>query len=123
MPRGGPMRPHAIRLLVSLLVLVTFFMAARAILSAPPSVGRGGQGDPCAATEALTSFSTAASQLQTLRDFRDKIMAASSKGQLLIDVYEEHNGRVTALFAQDPALRVSAGRFLKLLTPVLKKLV
>jgi hypothetical protein len=97
------------------------FAGVHEITGAPP--GRGSQGDPCAATDALQQSAARVRQLQVFEAFRDTTLKSNAKGRSLISLYETHTRRVVTLFARDPALREKGGEFLMLLAPVLGDLV
>jgi len=120
MPRQHRISKLTVLLTTGLSLLLCFLAGSPAIFSAPP---RGSQGDPCAATDALSVSNARENHLKVLRAFRDETLGSNLKGKSLIALFQRHSPRVVALFARDSSLRNLGGQFLILLTPPLKSLV
>jgi hypothetical protein len=85
-----------------------------------PDIGRGGQGDPCAATAAaaIARLGNPVSVLFTLRRLRRDVLTQSVAGRELTGLYYRHTRRVVWLFARDRELHRQAGDFLAAAMPV-----
>jgi len=61
--------------------------------------------------------------IATLRQFRDTVMAKSSAGAKLIDLYYSNGKRITAFLDRNPSIKYSARKVLELCIPVTKFLM
>lgn len=73
----------------------------------------------CIATEAAAIMhpATAAESLQTLRAFRDKVLARNERGKQLIAEYDLFTSRILLLFILEPSLRRLAAQFVQVIAP------
>ena len=62
-------------------------------------------------------------QLQTIRDFRDGVLATTPRGNDYIDIYYQHSSEITSLLLSDEGLRTKAGKLLIALLPVIESIV
>ena len=69
----------------------------------------------CPATYLLGAGDT---RLGTLRQFRDTVLAKSSAGEKLIQLYYTNGNSMMALFDYSPAIKYSAKKVLELFVPV-----
>jgi hypothetical protein len=97
----------------------------QAAIAAGPIIGRGSQGDPCAATAAtaVAQIANHITALQTLREFKRNVLAGTPEGQELIKLYYYHTARVLYLFTRDKTLLASAGEFITAILPFTRAMV
>ena len=74
---------------------------------------------PCPSEAALLGNSY---QLQTLRDFRDGVLATSPRGKNYIDIYYQHSSEVSLLLLSNTRLRNKAAKVLTDLVSVIESL-
>ncbi|MEI6126926.1 MAG: CFI-box-CTERM domain-containing protein [Pseudomonadota bacterium] len=77
-------------------------------------------GGPCPAAALLGSDNP---QLDTLRQFRDTVLAKSPAGQKLIKLYYATGNKIEALFESNPAVKSSAKKALEAILPAVDTLV
>ena len=74
----------------------------------------------CPATFLLGTGDT---RLGTLRQFRDTVLAKSSAGEKLIELYYSNGSNITAGLDQSPAIKVTVKRILELTIPIVEFLM
>src|SRR5258708_3565214 len=88
-----------------------------------PTAGPGRQ--DCAATEATARIHPAGARetLQSMRNFRKKVLAKSKNGRLIIKEYNTFTPRVLLLFILEPSLLKEAAQFIEVVTPIANAMV
>ena len=74
---------------------------------------------PCAAESALGPDDP---RLDTLRTYRDEVLAKSANGKKLISLYYRSSEDIAKLFEKNPALKQSARELLEAILPAVEKL-
>ena len=59
-------------------------------------------------------------QLDTIRQFRDKVLANNSPGRKLIDFYYKSGDSIISILVKNPAIKRSARKVLESLVPVIE---
>ena len=62
-------------------------------------------------------------QIETIRRFRDKVLARSTIGRKLIDLYYTNGERIIKIFDKNPVLKKSAKKLLEFLVPAMELLL
>ncbi|MCX5904534.1 MAG: hypothetical protein NTV89_13950 [Proteobacteria bacterium] len=62
-------------------------------------------------------------RVNTVRKFRDELLAKSSSGQDIIELYKQHGAQLIALFEKSPAIKSAAGQLLGAIIPVIEFLL
>jgi DNA-binding beta-propeller fold protein YncE len=75
---------------------------------------------PCPSEVALQGNSY---QLQTIRDFRDGVLATTPRGNDYIDIYYQHSSEVSLLLLSDEGLRTKARKLLVDFLPTIESLL
>lgn len=125
------MRKAIATLLTIAAMLMFVSLSQSTVFAANISVGIGSQalqttptdGDddgPCAAAYVLGSDDP---QLNTLRAFRDNVLAKSPAGQQLIKLYYAQNDKLIALIETSPAFKNAAKNILAAIVPAVDMLL
>lgn len=120
----------AISTLLFIAVMLSFvFLSQSTVVAADLTVAISSQalattpddgGGSCAAAYVLGSDDP---QLDTLRAFRDNVLAKSPTGQQLIKMYYTQNDKIIALLESSPAFKKSAKNILVAIAPAIDTLL
>ncbi|MBW2220891.1 MAG: hypothetical protein JRF40_15635, partial [Deltaproteobacteria bacterium] len=78
------------------------------------------QTETCAATEL---FGDGSPKLETLRVFRDAVLAKSATGRTIIDFYYNNGETITAVLKKNPVIKGTAKKTLESLLPMIEMIV